>query len=192
MKCLLVYSHPNPASFNHAILEEVSKTLKAAGHEVVLRDLYALKFNPVLSPSDFGQLAAGKMPPDVAEEQKHITWADTLVFIHPIWWAGLPAMMKGYIDRVFLKGFAYDAGKEGIIPLLKGKKVVIFNTTGTPSEIYEKSGMFRSMNQPVESGIHGFCGLEVVLHHYFGGVPYVDDAARKRMLAQVPELLKGI
>lgn len=192
MKYLVIYSHPNPASFNHAILEEVSKTLKAAGHEVVVRDLYAQNFNPVLSAGDFTQLMAGKMPADVAEEQKHIAWADTLVFIHPIWWAGLPAMVKGYIDRVFLKGFAYDAGKDGIIPLLKGKKVIIFNTTGTPADIYEKSGMFRSMNQPVESGIHGFCGLEVKLHHYFGGVPYVDDAARKQMLAQVRELLKGL
>jgi len=170
-------------------LETLEQALKTKGHEVRVRDLYALKFNPVLAAADFQTLAKGQTPPDIAEEQQHIKWADTLVFVHPIWWAGLPAMIKGYVDRIFLKGFAYDYGKDGIVPLLKGKKALLLTTTGTPSELYERSGMHKSLRQTSDEGIFGFCGLDVTEHKFFGGVPFSTPEQRAAMLEEVKKLV---
>ena len=185
MKYLIVYAHPNPKSFNHAELEVIEQALKEAGHETRVRDLYAQNFNPVLAAPDFEAMAKGELPSDILQEQEHIKWADALVFVHPVWWASMPAMLKGYIDRVFLKGFAYDYGENGVIPLLKGKKAYAFCTTGTPSDIYEKNGMHSSLRQVSDEGIFGFCGLEVVQHVFFGGIPGTTPEQRAAMLEEV-------
>lgn len=191
MKQLIVYAHPNPASFNHAILETARETLAAKGDEVVVRDLYVLNFDPVLKGSDFEKLMAGKTPADIKAEQDYIRWADTLVFIYPIWWVGMPAMIKGYIDRVFTQGFAFSIGANGIEKLLAGKRAVIFNTHGQPREYYEACGMFDSLKKTSDFGIFEFCGISVTQHSFFGAVPYVDDAARKGYLAEVKKVLAG-
>lgn len=122
MKHVIVYAHPNTESFNHAILETVKKELEEKGHEVRVRDLYELNFNPVLGASDFISFSQGNTPADIKEEQEHISWADSITFIYPVWWAGLPAILKGYVDRVFSHGFAYAYGENGIEKLLSGKK----------------------------------------------------------------------
>ncbi len=192
MKALVVYSHPNPASFCHAILETVAETLKTKGHDVVIRDLYALKFDPVLKPADFEGIQAGKIPGDIKAEQDHIAWADLMVVIHPVWWTGLPAMIKGYIDRVFSYGFAYSVNDQGIVKLLGDKKVVILSTQGTPQEAYEASGMFGAMKKTSDMGIYQFCGMEVMDHLFFPAVPYVDDNARKDYLAMAKKAVAGI
>ncbi len=85
MKHLVVYSHPNFGSFSHAILDVVRETLDALKHDVVVRDLYALDFNPVLSSADFAALHAGDVPSDVKAEQDYIVWSDMVTVIHPIW-----------------------------------------------------------------------------------------------------------
>lgn len=190
MKHLIVYAHPNPESFCHAILEVVTDTLKAKGHEVVHRNLYSMNFDPVLKASDFAAMQSGKMPDDIKEEQRLITWADTITAIYPIWWTGIPAMFKGYIDRVFSHGFAYAIGDKGLEQLLAGKKAIIINTTGTPKEIYDASGMFNAMRMTSDTGIYEFCGIEVLDHLFLGGVPYVDDKTRKGYLDQVREIMK--
>ena len=192
MKTLVVYSHPNPKSFNHAILETTVETLRAGGHETRVRDLYAQGFDPVLKGSDFAALAAGELPADIKAEQDEITWAEILVFVYPIWWTGLPAMMKGYIDRVFLHGFAYVYEAGGIKALLKGKKALIINTTGTPTEMYDANGMSAAMRKTSDMGILGFCGIEVIDHLFFGGVPSVDDAVRKGYLEKVKVAVSAI
>lgn len=84
--------------------------------------LYELNFNPVLGASDFISFSKGNTPEDIKEEQEHISWADSITFIYPVWWAGLPAILKGYVDRVFSHGFAYAYGENGIEKLLSGKK----------------------------------------------------------------------
>lgn len=186
MKYLIVYAHPNPNSFNSAELETLQSALKQGGHEVRVRDLYAEKFNPVLGPADFQAMAAGSLPRDISVEQSHLQWADTAVFLYPVWWASMPAMLKGYVDRVFLKGFAYDYGRDGsIVPLLKGKKAAVFNTTGSPYEFYERSGMHKSIRQAVDEGIFAFCGMEVLRHEFFGGVPTATAEQRAGMLKQL-------
>lgn len=190
MKHLVVYAHPDSGSFNHAILDTTVKALQSKGHEVVVRDLYAIGFQPVLKPSDTDAMKAGNIPADIKTEQDHISAADAITFIYPIWWTGMPAILKGYIDRVFAYGFAYAYNAEGgIDKLFTGKKGFIINTHGTPNEIYDQIGMTAGLKVTSDTGILGFTGIESVGHLFFGAVTTVDDAARKHMLKQVEDQL---
>ena len=193
MKHLIVYAHPNPKSFNHAILETTVRELERKGHQVVVRDLYSLHFNPILSGTDFEVFQAGTVPADIKEEQDHISTADVITMIYPIWWAGLPAMIKGYIDRVFSYGFAYKYSEEGSpVGLLAGKKGLIINTQGTPGEYYDSTGMTEALKKTSDTGILSFCGIESVGHVFFGAVPAVDDAVRHGMLVTLQDKLNEI
>lgn len=190
MKYLVIYSHPNPKSFCHAILETATKELSSRNGEVVVRDLYALKFDPVLKPSDFSFLQAGKAPADVKEEQDFVRAADMMIFIYPVWWTGLPAMTKGYIDRVYSHSFAFAIEATGAVGLLKGKKTIIFNTQGTPGGIYETNGLQDAMKKTSDAGIFQFCGIEVLNHTFFPAVPSVSDAVRKGYLEEVAKVIR--
>ncbi|NUU75666.1 NAD(P)H-dependent oxidoreductase [Paenibacillus xylanilyticus] len=187
MKHLIVYAHPHADSFNRAILNTAVEALEGQGHDVVVRDLYAMEFQPVLSAADTASMRAGQIPQDIAAEQQYVTDADAITFIYPIWWTGLPAIMKGYVDRVFAYGFAYAAGEAGIEKLLKGKKGLIINTHGTPSDIYDQIGMTAGMKMTSDIGIFDFVGIEAVDHLFFGSIGYLDAAAYQSMLEQVKQ-----
>lgn len=126
MNHLIVYAHPSAKSFNRAILEATVRGSKEKGHEVLVRDLYEMDFRPAASMSEI----LGGIGEDVAREQEYLRWAEVVTFIYPIWWTGLPAMMKGYVDRVFSYGFAYKYENGVQIGLLKGKRAIIINTQG--------------------------------------------------------------
>ena len=192
MKCLIVYAHPNPQSFNCAIKETIAEQLISNGHDVEIRDLYALGFDPVLKSSDFELIQQGKIAADVEQEQKHIKWAELIIVLAPIWWANLPAIFKGYIDRVFSFGFAYVMEEEGPKGLLPGKKVFIVNTSGAPNDMYEELGMHDSFNKTMDFGIFTFCGMEVIGHKYLGAVPMVSDEDRKQMLEEIKVIVSKI
>lgn len=190
MHCLVVYAHPNPASFCHALKDAVVETLVAQQRSVVVRDLYQLGFQPVLSGDDFAAFQAGNLPVDIGVEQEQVAAAELIVFIYPVWWAGLPAMLKGYIDRVYAHGFAYRVEAGQVIPLLGDKRVVLISTTGNSTEAYTANGMLAAMQKTADQGIFQFCGMEVTEHLFLGAVPYVDTATREAMLAEVKELLQ--
>ncbi|MHA6529950.1 NAD(P)H-dependent oxidoreductase [Paenibacillus sp. BAC0078] len=192
MKHLIVYAHPSAESFNHAILETTVQALKKKGHEVVVRDLYALDFQPVLKPEDTAAMRSGQTPADILTEQKFISDADVVTFIYPIWWTGLPAILKGYVDRVFAYGFAYAYGEAGIDKLLKGKKGFIINTHGTPKEIYDQIGMSAALKMTSDTGIFDFTGIEPVDHLLFGNIPSVGQAALDEILVQVEEKVTAL
>ncbi len=185
MKQLIVYSHPNPLSFNHAILDTLTRALQAKGDEVVVRDLYALNFDPVLKAADFEALHQGGVADDVRAEQDQVRWADIITFIYPVWWASMPAITKGYIDRVFSHGFAYAYDANGPRGLLQGKKVMVISTQGAPEAYYASNGMFQSMGQTIDDGIFRFCAIEVLGHRYFGEVPTTTPENRAKMLEEV-------
>jgi NAD(P)H dehydrogenase (quinone) len=111
-------------------------------------------------------------------------------FIYPIWWTGMPAMVKGYIDRVFTEGFAIAEAESGMKGLLYGKRVYIFNTTGIPEHIGIESGMFNLLNSTTDMAIFGFCGFEIVGHKYFSGVPDATEFERKAMLDEVKKIAR--
>ncbi|MDM5157083.1 NAD(P)H-dependent oxidoreductase [Bacillus sp. DX1.1] len=181
-----------PQSFNHAILETVQGQLEEKGHEVRVRDLYALNFNPVLATDDFISFSQGNTPAEIEEEQKHIAWADVITFIYPVWWAGLPAILKGYVDRVFSHGFAYAYSENGIEKLLSGKKGLLLSTMGNTKEAYTANGMFEAMKKTTDAGIFEFTGIETLEHTFYTSVPSVDDAARKQYLEEVKELVNRV
>lgn len=189
MKHLVIYSHPYSQSFNHAIMETYSRALKDAGHEVRVRDLYALNFDPVLKAEELAGFARGVIPKDIQTEQEHVRWSEIMTFICPIWWGGFTANLRGYLDRVFSLGFAYDEMPKG---LLTGKKVFLINTIGAPEKVYADAGIFKSMNVITDDVLFKFCGLQVIGHKYFGSVSTCSDSQRQVMLEQVKELASQI
>jgi len=178
MKHLIIYAHPNADSLNSQLKDTLIDHLQNNHHEVVLRDLYALKFDPALSLQDMEGQRKGVVAEDVKQEQGFITWADCITFIHPIWWTGLPALMKGYIDRVFSYGFAYryDAGVQK--GMLSGKQTVIINTQGKSKAEYESIGMDKALLLTSDKGIYIYCGLEIKQHFFFDAA---DRAAPERI-----------
>lgn len=184
MKNLIIYCHPNPKSYNHALLDICTEHLKEGGDEIRIRDLYKMKFDPTLKGSDFEAFMKGEVPADIREEQDQISWAEVVTFIFPIWWFQMPAMLKGYIDRVFSKGFAYDVAEDGLKGLLTGKKINIINTTGGAEDIYDSMGFRDALTKTHEIGIFGVSGMEVSSHRFFFAVPFITDEDRKGMLAQ--------
>nr|WP_315200616.1 NAD(P)H-dependent oxidoreductase [uncultured Flavobacterium sp.] len=130
MKHLIIYAHPNSQSLNSHLKQTLSEYLSNSGQEVVIRDLYELHFNPVLSLEDMQGQRMGKVAEDVKQEQEFISWADHITFIYAIWWTGMPAIMKGFIDRVFSYGFAYRYDQGVQKGLLTGKQTTVINTHG--------------------------------------------------------------
>lgn len=164
MKHLIIYAHPNASSLNSHLKHVLVEHLEAGSHEVQVRDLYLLGFNPVLSLEDMAGQRDGIVADDVKQEQEFIEWADCITFIHPIWWTGLPAIMKGYIDRVFSYGFAYRYDNGIQKGLLTGKRTVIINTHGKSKAEYEAIGMDKALLLTSDTGIYSYSGLDIVQH----------------------------
>ncbi|HEX7064931.1 MAG TPA: NAD(P)H-dependent oxidoreductase [Bacillales bacterium] len=188
MNHCIIFAHPKTDSFNGAILDTYREALKGQGHSVEVRDLYRLGFNPVLSWEEYRKQFQGDYADDVKAEHAYIQWADAITLVYPVWWAGLPALGKGYLDRVITFGFAYELEGEKPIPLLNGKKAATIFTSGTPENIYRGTGMANSLKQTIEEGLFDFCGMETVDHLYFGNAVLAEGTERKRMFAEVREL----
>jgi len=167
MKNLIIYAHPNPASLNHFFKQTVLESLENSAQEIIIRDLNDINFNPVLSLDDMSGQRMGQVAEDVQKEQDFISWADRIIFIYPIWWTGMPAIMKGYIDRVFSYGFAYRYDQGIQKGLLAGKKAVIINSHGKSNAEYEESGMDKALALTSDTGIFNYCGFEIQQHFYF-------------------------
>jgi len=167
MKHLVIYAHPNDGSLNNYFKQTVVESLKKANHEVVVRDLYKLNFDPILSLEDMNGQWAGNVAAEVLLEQEYISWADHVIFIYPIWWTGMPAIMKGYIDRVMSYGFAYRYDQGVQKGLLTGKQAIIINTHGKSNAEYESNGMDKALILTSDKGIYSYCGLEIKQHFFF-------------------------
>ncbi|MFP4287612.1 MAG: NAD(P)H-dependent oxidoreductase [Bacteroidales bacterium] len=173
MKFLIVYTNHHHGNFNEKLLERIKNKIINSGHELVVRDLYQINFNPVLTTRDFEMISAGQTPDDISKEQDFIKWADAMIYIYPVWWGSMPAITKGYIDRVFSWGFAYKTENKAIKPLLTDKKAILMNTLGQSKQEYEK-GMFAAMNLVNSEGIFGFCGVRIAEQVYFPSIHSVN------------------
>ncbi|MGN7786481.1 NAD(P)H-dependent oxidoreductase [Niabella sp. 22666] len=167
MKHLIIYAHPNPQSLNHLFKEVVKKALLHHSHEVIVRDLYHLNFNPILSLEDMAAQRKRVVSEVVRKEQQYIEWADALTFIYPVWWTGMPAIMKGYIDRVFSYEFAYRYDQGIQKGLLTGKSAYIVNSHGKSKEEYGAIGMDNALKLTSDKGIYTYCGLDLKQHFFF-------------------------
>jgi len=189
MNHLIIYAHPSEDSFCNAVMQTYQESLIKNNHQVKIRNLYAIKFDPVLSHSELLDLEKGIIGPDVRQEQEFIEWADVVNFIYPVWWSGMPAILKGYIERVFCEGFAYLHTENGSMGLLTGKKVLIFSTTGN-TELYDKQhGILEAVKIIENNSIFDYCGMEVIKHKFIKGITCKTYDERLKILEHVKRMV---
>ena len=191
MRHLIIYAHPNGESLNGRFKDALQGYLLQKGNEVIVRDLYELQFDPVLSLQDMEGQRKGQVEDDVRLEQEFISWAEHITFIHPIWWTGMPAVMKGYIDRVFSYGFAYRYDQGVQKGLLKGKQAVIINTHGKSHDEYREIGMDRALRLTSDKGIYNYCGFEISQHFFFEKADRVDAETVESWITEILTLYKN-
>ena len=192
MKSLIVLAHPEPQSFCAELGRRAAGRLKSAG-EVRILDLYAEEFDPVVRPAHFPQRASprrfepmveqahqaatGAATPDIAGHQAALDWCDRLLLVFPLWWWSMPAILKGWIDRVFSTDFAYGSRD------LCGRMAMLCATAETKSERFlPKDG-----NNPlhhIERGILKFCGFEVAPSFVAADIYDLSDSDRHDLLVE--------
>ena len=202
MNVFIVYAHPEPTSFCAALKDRAVETLEAAGHNVLVSDLYAETFNPVAGRHDFAgihdpdrfhyqneQLHAaegGGYASDVAREQERLMWCDVMIFIFPLWWSHLPAVLKGWVDRVLAYGVAYLDGLRFEKGMLKGRRGLACVTTGGTRERFSPEGVYGPIEvtlRPINRGVFEYMGFELLPHFVAYAAPRVDDDQRRQYLA---------
>jgi NAD(P)H dehydrogenase (quinone) len=176
MKILIVYAHPEPKSFNGAMKDLASQVLQEAGHSVQISDLYSLDFDAVGGVNDFMEIADtkffnylneqvratndGGFVPELKTEMDKVVWADFVLFQFPLWWFSFPAIMKGWIDRMFAMGFSYEIRRNFESGIFREKRAMLALTTGSPSMLFRSDGKLGS--------------IEDILHHiHWGMLRYV-------------------
>ena len=167
----LIVAHPRRRSFTVAMAEAFAEAARAAGAEVVERDLYRPRFDPRLRAEEMPDHLGAAVRPDVAREREAIAGADIFAFFYPLWFNATPAMMKGYVDRVFGMDFGYTARRHGgNQPMLGGRKMITFTSSGAPQDWVERSGAWASMQAHFDEHFAAMTGLEIIGHHNIGGV----------------------
>lgn len=183
LKILVIDGHPNPDSFDCGLSQAYLKGANETEAETKLISIRDLQFNSNLQ---FGYQKTSELEPDLLEAQKKISWADHLVWIHPVWWGGLPAMMKGFIDRIFLPGYAFKYREKSVWwdKLLAGKTARIITTQDTPGIYYWLVFGRPSVNQLKKTTLE-FCGIKPVKVTSIGPIRNSTESFRKKMLQKV-------
>ncbi|MDH1629631.1 NAD(P)H-dependent oxidoreductase [Pseudomonas mosselii] len=219
MNILIVYAHPEPRSLNAALKDFAVRHLESQGHHVQVSDLYAMKFKAVLdaddsvahpaeerfSPSDASRraFANGTQAADIIAEQAKLQWADAVILQFPLWWFGLPAILKGWVERVYAYGFAYGVGEhsdqhwgdrygEG---RLAGKRAMLMVSMGGWASHYSERGINGPLNDilfPIQHGILFYPGFEVLPPFAVYRTSRVDDAGFAAACKALGQRLDGL
>ncbi|MFB9076379.1 NAD(P)H-dependent oxidoreductase [Flavobacterium procerum] len=182
-KILIINGHSNAESFNFGLAESYKNGAIASGAQVETITIADLNFNPNLK---FGYQKRTELEPDLLESWEKIKRANHLVWIHPVWWGGLPAITKGFIDRLFLPGMAFQYRENSVWwdKLLKGKSAHIITTLDQPGWYYRLFFGRPSVNQLKKSTLE-FCGVKPVKVTYIGIVKNSTENQRKKWLEKV-------
>jgi putative NADPH-quinone reductase len=185
-KIVIINAHPNHQAFNFGLAAAYKKGARLTGAEVKEIVIADLKFNPNLQ---FGYQKKMELELDLVEAWEKIVWADHMVWIYPVWWGGMPALAKGFIDRVFLPGFAFKYRKDSVCwdKLLKGKTAHIITTLDQPGWYYRLVYGRPSVNQLKKSTLE-FCGVKPVKVTYVGIVKTSTDEKRQQWIEKTEEL----
>lgn len=189
-KHLLVHANPSVASFGHAIVDAYVETVRRCGQDVIVRDLYAMKFDPVLQAHERPGSDHWTAAPDVAVELDLLNAADIVVLVYPIWYGLPPAMLKGYIDRVMgadysFRQFSTQAGRPG----LEGKPLLSFSTSGTPLSWLNEQSQVLSLREIFDVYLwRGFCMKQSEHIMIESVVPNMSEAYAAEQLARVREV----
>jgi len=188
-KILVINGHPDKESFNTVIADKYIKTALDLGTEVRYIHIGALNFNPNLQ---FGYRQRMELEPDLLKALEDIHWSDHQVWIHPIWWLGMPSIMKGFFDRAFLPGITFRSHKsqptEG---LLKGKTGRIITTAGDMSlevyqDVYKSSGLVQ-----LQKGILEYCGVMIIHNDFIGPVHEFNETDYQEILDNVKAIAQA-
>lgn len=211
MRYFIVHAHPEPKSLNGALTRTAAEALTAAGHEFVISDLYAMRFDPVSDRRNFTtvkdpaffkqqqeELFATErdgFAPAIATEMAKVERCDVLVFQFPLWWFGLPAILKGWVDRVFAMGRTYGGGRWYDDGVFKSKRAMLSLTTGGPETMYGPDGLNGDLDAilfPINHGILAFTGFAVVPPFVAWAAAHVGDARRADYLRRHADRLLRI
>lgn len=175
MNVLIVFAHPTQGSYNHAVLAIAREELEAAGHTVKVADLYAEGFQPAMLTEDFAQFDGEAMPEEIIREQQRVEWSDAIVFIFPYWWWSMPAILKGWVDRVISYGWAWlDPGKPDLSPL-PPRKVLVLTSAGASKAQLAKRGYDTAFDTQLRVGVFGYCNFpEVTIKFLYDVYPEAD------------------
>jgi len=207
MRIFIVHAHPEQRSFNGAMTRRATEALAAVGHDVILSDLYQMGFDPVSSRRNFltvldaeyfrqqaeeGYAAARDgFAPEIKMEQDKLFWCDTLIFQFPLWWFGLPAILKGWVDRVFAAGGrVYGGGKWYDRGVFAGKRAMCAVTIGGPPSIYSDRGLngpIADILFPINHGMFYFTGFTVIEPFVVHAPARMTDDERAGELARYQE-----
>jgi NAD(P)H dehydrogenase (quinone) len=201
MKVLIVFAHPEPRSFGAALLARGCKALRSDGHEVVVSDLYAMGFDPVATARDFKQrrfdhrlqydreqkyaYAHNAFADDIQAELDKLHWCDLLILQFPLWWFSVPAIMKGWIDRVFVNGLVYGNGRRFDSGGLKGKRAMLSLSTGCYERMAAPDGMLGGLDiilWPLHAGTLAYAGCTVLPPYVAWSVQYADASTQQAYL----------
>ncbi|XP_051578201.1 LOW QUALITY PROTEIN: NAD(P)H dehydrogenase [quinone] 1-like [Myxocyprinus asiaticus] len=209
---LIVYAHQSPVSFNAAVRDAAIEALTEQGYKVLVSDLYAMNFKASATAEDIkGDLKNsehfvyneemivawqdGRLSDDVTEEQEKVKQADLIIFQFPLYWFNVPAIMKGWIDRVLIQGFVllyarmYDNG------MFKEKKAMLSFTTGSMESMFKPDGIHGDINVilwPLQNGVLHFCGFQVLAPQIVWSPTYSSPPVRTAMLDAWQERLNGL
>ena len=185
-KIVVINGHPNKNSFNFGIANAYTEGARSSGADVKEITIADLQFNPNLQ---FGYEKRTELEPDLLNAWEKIKWADHLVWVHPVWWGGLPAITKGFIDRLFLPGFAFKYRENSVWwdKLLKGKTAHIITTLDQPSWYYRFAYGRPSVNQLKKATLE-FCGIKPVKVTYIGVIKTSDQITRNKWLDKVRKI----
>lgn len=208
MKVLIVHAHPEPKSFCTAMMEQAVQQCVQAGHTVQVSDLYAMDWNPVASAQDFTSrknedylvyaleqresVANGSISQDIKQELDKLLWCDLLILSFPLFWGSVPAMMKGWIDRVFVSGKVYGGLRFYDRGGLKGRRALLAYTCGGREAMFTAHGVHGEMDdvlRPMLRHTLGYVGFEVLPSFVAYHVPYITDEQRRHQLADYRDYL---
>ncbi|KRB52682.1 MAG: NAD(P)H-dependent oxidoreductase [Pseudomonadota bacterium] len=190
MRHAVILAHPKPASFCASIAKTCVENLTSLGDQVLLRNLYELGFDPCLKAGELPNDLGFAPEPDVVAERALLADIDSFIFVYPFWFNAPPAILKGYVDRVFGMGFGYGPAFGGTEPLLVGKRLTSFSTSGAPEHWVNSTGALKALMAVFDLHLAGVCGLSVQGHRHFGSIlSNLTEEAGADMLSQVEATL---
>jgi NAD(P)H dehydrogenase (quinone) len=211
MNVLIVYAHPEPKSFNAALRDAAVSRLQQLGHRVQVSDLYAANFNPAAGPGDYVEranpdqyeyraemkhaLKGTGYVSEIESEQEKLRWCNALILQFPMWWFGLPAILKGWVDRVMTYGFAYAPGQKFEAGLLKGRRALVSVTTGAHAHVLAPDSMDGDIHRllwSVQNGVLRYVGFDVLPPFIAHGIGLIDETARGKILADYQARLERL
>ena len=193
-RVLVVYCHPNPASFTAAMRDRALAALGSGGHEVRITDLYADGFDPAMSCDERRDHKEPGVAPELERYAEDLRWTQALVLVYPTWWSGQPAMLKGWIDRVWVAGVAWElpAGANVVRPLLRNiRRIVVVTGHGSSKLVNALEG--EAGKRTVTRSLRAMCSRRTrTTWCATYGLDNATDDARDRFLAKVDRTLSRL